>query len=343
MNNDPLADVARQPIVLPREERPIFQIVIDTEEEFDWEGGYDRVATSVRAMRSIHRGQEIFDDFDLRPTYVVDHPVASQEEGYALLLEILTQGRAEIGAHLHPWVSPPFEEELSVHNSFAGNLPADVESAKLEKLTERIEASFGRRPVIYKAGRYGFGPNTPRILEDLGFEVDLSFCPAFDFSSEGGPDYSALASDPYWFGGHRRLLGLPATGAFVGLLRRGASRLHRWIRRPGLERAHLPGILSRSRLFDRLHLSPEGFSFGELRRLTEHLLRRGTRIFTLSFHSPSLEPGCTPYVRSEADLGVFLDTIQRYMDYFLGKLGGRSMTPLEIKRHLESRFGGAHS
>jgi hypothetical protein len=54
----------------------------------------------------------------------------------------------------------------------------------------------------------------------------------------------------------------------------------------------------------------------------------------LSFHSPSLQPGCTPYVRSEAQLERLYDVLRRYLEFFLGDLGGSSRTPLEIKRVL---------
>jgi hypothetical protein len=336
---DPVTGAPSSPVRVPADRPPTLLVVVDTEEEFDWEADFDRNATSVEAMRHLHLGQEIFDEAGVRPAYLVDFPVASQETGIAPIRDFVAGGRAVVGAHLHPWVSPPFDEEVNRRHSFAGNLPAALERAKLEGLIDRIEASFGLRPVLYKAGRYGFGPNTPGILEDLGFEIDLSACPAFDFSAEGGPDFSRFSSDPYWFGEQRPLLGLPATGAFVGHLHHGAHRWHSWASRPELRWARLPGILARLGLLDRLHLSPEGFDFDDLRRLTKFLLARGTRFFTLSFHSPTLEPGRTPYVRDRTELRSFLDLISRYLGYFLGELGGTSMTPLEIKRSLETISG----
>ena len=77
--------------------------------------------------------------------------------------EFVDGGRAEVGAHLHPWVTPPAEEEVTRFNSYAGNLPLSLESSKIARLVEAIEASFGRRPIVYKAGRYGFGANTASI------------------------------------------------------------------------------------------------------------------------------------------------------------------------------------
>lgn len=338
--DDSLDGFARTPIRLPAGERPVLLSVVDTEEEFDWDSDFHREATSVEAMGSLHLGQEIFEELGIRPTYVVDFPVASQEEGFAAVKDYVVGGRAEVGAHLHPWVSPPVEEVVNRRHSYAGNLPASLESAKLERLVEEIESSFGLRPVVYKAGRYGFGPNTAVILEDLGFEVDLSSCPAFDFSDDGGPDYSRFSCDPYWFGTRRRLLGLPSTGAFVGLMHHRAPSWYRWATQLRLSWAHLPGAFSRLGLIERLHLSPEGFTFRELRRLTTFLLRKGVRVFTLSFHSPTLAPGFTPYVRSRSDLDRFLDVLRRYLEYFLGEVGGIGMTAIEIKRHLETIAGG---
>jgi len=57
-----------------------------------------------------------------------------------------------------PWVNPPFDEALTVANSFAGNLPEAIERAKLRVLTDRITEAFGRRPQVYRAGRYGIRP-----------------------------------------------------------------------------------------------------------------------------------------------------------------------------------------
>jgi hypothetical protein len=45
-------------------------------------------------------------------------------------------------------------------------------------------------------------------------------------------------------------------------------------------------------------------------------------------------PGCTSYVRDERELEAFLDRCRKFYDFFLGDLGGRSMTPIELRRSL---------
>jgi hypothetical protein len=244
-------------------------------------------------------------------------------------------GRALIGAHLHPWVSPPFDEEVNVYNSYPGNLPRELEQEKLRMLTDRITAAFGAAPRTYLAGRYGFGPNTGDILEELGYEVDISAAASIDYSADGGPDYSDYTSDPYWIGRSRRLLGLPGSGGYVGLLRAGGTPLYRRLTRPSLRRAHISGAVARLRLLERIRLSPEDYSEPEMRRLTQTLLADGVRVFVFSFHSPSVMPGGTPYVRCDADLKRFLEKCRRYFDFFLRELGGTAMTPLGVKDWLE--------
>ncbi len=321
----------RELVDVPRESPPMLLSVIDTEEEFEWGAPFDPAATSVTAMAHAGRGQEIFDRFGVRPCYVVDYPVAASASGSAPLREFVADGRAVFGAHLHPWVTPPVEEEISVRNSFAGNLPQHLESGKLANLGRRLEETFGEPPVIYKAGRYGFGPRTASILEAQGYLVDLSFSPPYDYRDEGGPSYVDATCKPFWFGSGRRLLGIPCSGAYVGFWRPGAHRIYSLAKQPLPERLRVAGILSRLGAIERLHLSPEGYTFAEMRRLTLALLRRGVRLFTMCYHSPSLEPGHTPYVRNHDELQEFLGRLRRYLEFFIDELGGVSMTPLELR------------
>jgi hypothetical protein len=304
--------------------QPVLLVVVDTEEEFDWFAPFDRTKTSVAHLRGIGAFQSICDAAGIRPLYAVGYPVATQEDGAAPLREIHASGRCEIGAHLHPWVTPPLDEEVSARNSYPGNLPRDLERKKVETLVLAIERHLGVRPRSYKSGRYGSGPNTPATLAELGFEVDLSILPAFDLSGDGGPDFSREAPEPRWIGPD--LLSIPATSAFVGPAHFAAPGLHRLA----------PALLSRLRLLERLMLSPEGFQPEHHRRLTRALLDRGVRVFSFTLHSPSIQPGLAPYVRTERDLEEFLEACRRYFDFFLGELGGVTMTPLEFKRRLEA-------
>src|SRR3546814_2922527 len=85
------------------------------------------------------------------------------------------------------WSSDVCSSDLLVvnaTNSYPGNLPPELEHAKLAALTEAIAGAFGARPVVYKAGRYGVGPATAGILEALGYRIDVSVVPFTDFSED---------------------------------------------------------------------------------------------------------------------------------------------------------------
>jgi hypothetical protein len=316
--------------------RPALLVVVDAEEQFDWSRPYSRTATNVQHMRFIGRVQDIFDQYKVTPVYVVDYPVASQPEGYKPLREIHADARCLIGSHVHPWVTPPFEEHLDRRNSFPGNLPPTLEAAKLKMATDRIEENFGLRPTIHKAGRYGIGPNTPEILENQGYEIDVSICPHMDFSEEGGPDFTHFTARPYWFGKKRRLLELPVTMGFEGKLRNFGVSLHPNLTRKIFRAAHIPGLFSHLGLLNKVSLSPEGNTISEQIKLVRSLYSDGLRVFSLTFHSPSVEPGNTPYVNSQNDLATFLSRLRQIFDYFMGKMDGIPTTPQDMRKTLSA-------
>lgn len=311
-------------------DRPLLLVVVDTEEEFDWSKPHSRAETSTLAMASQGRAHRIFEKYGIKPTYVIDYPVASQETGYAPLKEFYDSGLCQIGAHLHPWVSPPFDEEVGNRNSYPGNLPRALEKEKLLRLTDEIEKNFGDRPTIYKAGRYGVGPNTSGILAELGYEIDASVVPHTDLSAGDGPDFRHCGAKPYWFGS-AGMLELPLSVGFSGIFRSlGRTGWNLLDTRAG-RALKLTGISSRLRLLDRLVLTPEGITHEEHKRLTRAMLASGHNVFSFTYHSPSLEPGCTPYVRTDGDLALFLDRFDRYFDFFINEIGGRPSTPHEVR------------
>lgn len=317
-------------------DRPQLIVVIDTEEEFDWSQDFAREHTAVQSTRHIHRVQEIFDIYGIIPVYAVDYPIVSQPDGYQPLLEIYQDGRCLIGAHLHPWVSPPFEETVNRRHSFPGNLPEALEARKLQILGDSIGERFGSFPLIYKAGRYGLGPHTAGILEQQGYQVDVSICPQMHYTSEGGPDFSAYNAWPFWFGQDRRLLEIPLTVGYTGLLRFQGAGVYTFASHPVGLSLRAPGILARLGLLNKIWLSPEGYTSDEHRQLTRTLYHDGLRIFTFAFHSPSVEPGHTPYVKSKHDLEVFLESFKHFFDFFIGELGGEAATPLTLKAVMEA-------
>lgn len=311
-------------------------VIVDTEEEFDWSAPFDRNAVGVSAVAEIWRLQRVLEPFGVKPTYVVDYPIAATDESARVFADLARQGLCEVGAHLHPWVNPPHREVVSGHASFACNLGAELEFEKIAILRQAIVDGLGLVPLSYKAGRYGLGATSVAALEALGFHVDLSVNPHMDYTALGGPSFLGLGAGPAFFGDRRRLLEVPCTTGFIGIARGAGESLHRLASTAWATPLRAVGILARSGVVNRVMLSPEGSSLAEMQALTRALYQDGIRTFSLTFHSPSLKPGCTPYVRTVEDRDRFLDTVTRYVRFFMDELHGVPTTPVTLFQQLSN-------
>lgn len=277
-----------------------FIVTVDTEEEFAWDEPLKRTGHTLNHVSRIKEFQSFCEAADVVPVYLTDFPIATSALAAAVLKEPAANGRAEIGIHLHPWVTPPDHEDVNERNSFAGNLPAHLEEAKFERMKAAIAQNFGIEPLIFRAGRYGAGENTAAILSRNGIAIDSSVRARFDYSAGGGPDFARFPAVPYWVGVNRSILELPLTTVYAGLLGRFGDAIY-----PRLRLAPLRATLARLGLVERIPLTPEGTSVAEAIRAIERATKEHLPLLVFSFHSPSLDPGHTPYVSSEADLEKF--------------------------------------
>jgi hypothetical protein len=310
--------------------KPRLLVIIDAEESFNWHAPFSRTNVRVDTKAVQGRTQAIFDRFGVKPTYAVDYPIASQPTGYQPLVELLRSGLCDIGAQLHPWVTPPYEEAVSEENSYANNLPPELEKQKIQELTAKIREVFQIKPKLYRAGRYGAGNATQEILQSLGYEIDCSVLPGMKLAP-AAPDYSGGIARPYWLGETQSILEIPVTIGTVGLAGKRGERIYRRVASPVGRALRIPAIAARLGIVERIRLTPEGTTIDEAKRLTHKLLRDENRIFVISYHSPSLEPGNTPYVRDRNDLEIFLGWLEEYLEFFIARLEGLPSTPSEVR------------
>jgi teichuronic acid biosynthesis glycosyltransferase TuaC len=319
-------------------EKPALLVVIDTESEFDWSKGVGADQGAVRSIERLPQVQRMFERHGIRPCYVLDYPVATSPVSAAIMRDIASRG-AEIGAHLQPWTTPPFIEPIDDAHAFPGNLPFWLQRQKLSILSDAIENNIGARPRIFKAGRYGIGAATLALLEEMGFEVDLSTAPGFDYKQEGGPDFSRFSTHLSWFGRTRRLLEIPTTSGFTGPLRNNGAAWCRVLDRPSLKPLRMRGLMDRSGLLSRVRLSPEGYSLEKMKKLSRVMIAGGVHCLTLSFHSSSLQPGFTPYCSSEVDVQCLLEKLEQFVKFFQQELKGDMTSPLALYARLQNSDG----
>jgi glycosyltransferase involved in cell wall biosynthesis len=310
----------------PPDQPPLLVTMVDAEEAFDWSGPFRRDAPDVTSMAAQVLAHRVFERHGVVPLYLVDHPVATQDAGRAPLRELLRSGACEIGAQMHPWVTPPHDEALGEHNSYAGNLPVELELAKARALTETLAEAFGEAPRIYRTGRFGAGPRTADILKSLGYLADSSVTPYWPAQGVPGGLAAnwAFSAQPYWADRERTLLEIPVSAALVGRLAKGrGKRIAPLLFGPMGHRLRMGGVLARLGLLERIRLSPEGMTIEEAKRLVRSMLAAGHLSFVLTYHSPSLAPGNTPYVRSPAELDRFLRWLDEFYTFFREEAGGR--------------------
>ena len=302
-------------IVWPDDFGTRFMVHVDVEEEFDWSRPLDPANRATAAMVAFPAAHRRFADRGVPLTSFVDHPVVGDPAAVDILAATLVDGRSAIGAQLHGWVTPPLAP-LGAGDSYAGNLPRAVEAAKIDTLTDALTAAFGTPPVIFRSGRYGVGPETIALLAARGYRIDSSVRAHYDYRADGGPDFRAIGSDAYRWG---PLVELPFTTVFAGALRHRAPGLYD--RLSAIPKAR--GVFARTGLLQRVSLTPEDMPIRDALQAVDVAIESGLRLLVFSFHSPSLVPGNTPYVRNADDLARFW----RWWEVMLDRLAVLGIRP----------------
>jgi len=305
-----------------------FLVTVDVEEEFDWSAPLDKRHRATSAMRAFPAAHRRFATAGVGLNCLVDYPVAVDPAAVAILADCLQDGRSEIGAQLHAWVTPPHSEVVDPVTSHVGNLPRALEVEKLDRLTDAIVRAFGERPRTFRSGRYGLGPASLELLAARGYRIDSSMRALHDYGRTGGMDFRNIDAHAFRRDG---MIELPLTSVYDGLMRKGGSRLYSPARRV----PHGRGMLARLGLLSRIPLTPEGVGIADALAGIDRALANGVRLLTFSFHSPTLEPGNTPYVRTARDREAF----DRWWDAMFERLALRGVTPVTIDEILTTLEG----
>ena len=301
---------------------PLLLIVsLDTEED-NW--NRSRNGVTVQNICELRRLAQVCDRLGVRPTYFTTYHVAIDPEAAAVVRDVGEESRGEIGAHLHPWNTPPLTEEFVPRNSMVKNLPADLQLAKIETLTDALEEAFGRRPRAFRAGRYGIGPDTVAALVACGYRVDSSVSPFVNLQEvDDGPTFVGAPFKRYRLAPYRDVREPDPDGPVLEMplsygFNRGPfpvwHRVQRVLEAAPLRWLRLPGLASRVGLSRRLSLNPEYESVADMLTLSARLLDHGVRQLHMSCHTPSLIPGLSPFTPTAADVERLYASIEAYVE-----------------------------
>jgi len=302
---------------------------------------WDRLETlGFRNTRSLGRLQALFDELGVRATYLTTYEVASDPESAAFLGELAASGRAEVGAHLHPWSNPPFArlvEDEHRHHPYPHDYPIGVFREKMEVLGEALRAHMGVQPRSYRAGRWGFVLPHAAVLHELGYLVDTTVTPGVSWEAHpgapgggGGPSFVGAPRVPHRLDGG--LLEVPVSiewnrdlPATVG------SAIDRLPPRSWMARG-----LRRSNILRPVWLRPyPRFAEAELLRLVNRLHAARRPVWNVMFHSSEAVAGTSAYSPDEASLEGFYRKLRGILERALA-LGARPATLTEATRALEA-------
>jgi hypothetical protein len=291
-------------------------VTVDTEADGQWEHGRALATRNVTAWPPF---QELCRRHAVAPTYLITSEIAEDPDAAAFLRPLVVAGDAEVGAHLHPWTTPPFADEAGLRrndesHSYPCQLEPELLLAKLETLTAQVARVVGALPTSYRAGRFGLDPTGASILAGLGYEVDSSVTPFVAWTANagrpgrgGGPDFRRHDARPFRVAGTGPpgLVELPVTVMpTYAVTRRVPWLREHWQARPvRLARRALRGPSRPQPLW--LRPRPQ-YGLDDLQALVVEAERVGLPCAVLMFHSSELLAGASPYRPTQADVDVLL-------------------------------------
>ncbi len=279
-------------------------LTIDTEPDNAWTDHRNDSVTNVRELLRLQK--KMLAKFGARATCLVSSRVLEDREAVEVLQELVGGGGAEIGAHLHPWESPPFMESGidRRYQTYPHELPLEIFEQKLGRLTESIATQF-IPPTSYRGGRWGIAPEHLSVLERMGFEVDTTVTPLIDWretagipeslNGSGGIDFRSAPRHPYHPDysdmvreGDAAILEVPLTVAFTrrvpSVVRRAYGGLPIFVHR----------ILRKSGLIRPVWAMPSEGTEKDLRRMVAAVLKEGLPVINIAIHSSELMIGGSP-------------------------------------------------
>ncbi len=264
----------------------------------------------------------------VRLTVLPTHLVSVDDYGAGLLQDLEARDDVEVGAHLHPWTSPPLDEPLSPDRTMMCNLSEELQHAKLRRHTDHLTELLGRAPTSFRAGRWALGPSTARAVIACGYRVDSSVTPWRSWAQWHGPDFAGAPMDVYRIDGEGPVTRPAPGGPLVelppssGFSRRPFHRMHQLrelaARRP-VSWLRLRGLAARAGLLEPIFMSPETASGEQMATLARQILATGTRYVHVMWHSQSLVPGLGPFVTTAAEADRFMARLETLLTRLAGE------------------------
>lgn len=297
-------------------------LTIDVEEEGLFGGAYARNGVSVRNVAWLARLAPLLQRMDMPVTLLCAHSVFADADACRALDALRSACRAEIGAHLHHWNTPPVTHAPSgTAYESAGQVPVDRMRAKLRTLFQAGEAYAGHPLTSFRMGRWDLHRWHWSLLAECGVLVDASVRPLH--CGRGGPNHFFASSQPYMVHiGAREILEVPLTCVPVFPALRtlfAAERAARW--RNTVQK------------WGALALLPVYHPLWAMQCITRLMVARGQRVLSLTWHSSEMMPGGAPHVPDAQAAQALLDKVEAYLVWLRRTWSVQGATLDDVRQH----------
>jgi hypothetical protein len=298
-------------------------LIVSIDVEEDMPGWKIKPDLTIRNLETILDLQSLFDKYNIRATYLLNYPFASNKKAIDYFSAI--KEKCEIGAHMHPWNTPPLTDEESKKAEYPSNLLYERQFEKIKTVTSEITKAFGSPPVSYRAGRFGFNEATKDILARLGYLVDSSITPMVSWKWDNGPSFLNYRSRPFWMDCREgKILEVPVT---IGL-NRHIPEIFKKIYLRAARFNKINRLLGKDylNLLDVIWLYPTHFTEKEMLNLVDVMIANSQDVFNVFFHSNEIKAGESGFIRTEEDVKNFFKRLEIFFDHVINGKKMKSVT-----------------
>ena len=294
-----------------------FVITVDVEADNQWKTG----EISLENIKYLPRFQLLCEKYNFKPTYLLSYEVVNDSD-ISNLKEWQDRGVAEIGAHLHPWTTPPYlkNHDVNIH-TYPHELEEDDLFNKLKNLTDIIKEKFNKQPLSFRAGRWGFDKKVSEKIRELGYKVDCSVTPKVNWqktvgnpTKNGGPDFRLSSVYPHDID---NVLEVPMTILFTGLLKKENTRIAQFFLK--LPDSFFKKVLNKLFFKQKWLRIFSNSKLKDWKLIHKSAQRNNLPVLEFMIHSSELMVSGSPYSKTEEQLDHIYEQLESMFKYFKDK------------------------
>jgi hypothetical protein len=180
-----------------------FIVSVDVEEDNQWKRAKNYTLNNIKKLPKFH---ELCEKYSIKPTYLITYSIAKDTYSAKVIEKLSRTGNCEVGAHLHPWFTPPYLPPFvraAYPHTYPHECPDNLLHRKIHNLSSIIKNQIGIDPKSFRAGRYGMDGRIVDYIREMGYLIDSSVTPYWTWTDTkgttcGGPDYSNIFDHPFF-------------------------------------------------------------------------------------------------------------------------------------------------